>query len=564
MAVITTSLLCLAAGVPAAQAAPGPTAWSGWQAPERWQDPASTIGWRVSAASVTAGTVGSDITLTADTDPSTRIDCATLGIGHGKAGGWRNLTPVRKECSPARASVTVRVDQAMVGGEPALTARSQPTAAEASYTLTGTVQVGAAPKATLRATAARPANASVPPTGGAGADPSLTSLSRVPWEGGAAYYQRFPDAVRGGWADAHHFPIGLWWGVASSDAEMKADMGYGINTYVITNPDSDPAMFERTGMDYIGTALPGQKRRSAAWVGDFLSDEVDGRYEPAAGQQHLADTVNALPDHQKIVYTNFTGMVISWFANNPAWDKASLDFVNKYTDAVSLDSYWFSGYQCDQDEPHGGAYLTPFTKSQCRTSQNYGRTVKSLRARDAADGKLQPVWNFVENTEVAPDGYSTYRLSPAQVKGAAMSSLINEARGLVWFNNSFGGACAASNAIRQAQTKPGYACKPQVEAMGEVNRQIQRLAPVLNTQSYAFTFGDGLETMLKAHDGYAYIFAMSTDDHAPGSRTFALPRELQGKTVEVVDEGRTLQAKQTFTDTFATHDSYHIYRVKLA
>jgi len=83
---------------------------------------------------------------------------------------------------------------------------------------------------------------------------------------------------------------------------------------------------------------------------------------------------------------------------------------------------------------------------------------------------------------------------------------------------------------------------------------------VLNTQSSAWTFGDGLQTALKVRDGYAYVFAMT--DGGSGSRSLALPPGVRGKTVEVVGENRTLPvADGKFTDTFANEDTHHVYRL---
>ena len=71
-------------------------------------------------------------------------------------------------------------------------------------------------------------------------------------------------------------------------------------------------------------------------------------------------------------------------------------------------------------------------------------------------------------------------ISGSQIQGAAMDSVINEARGLIYFNQSFGGPCPSGMAIRDAQTRGSQWCgATQIEAMGEVNNLIHRLAPVL-------------------------------------------------------------------------------------
>ncbi|MEU7003433.1 hypothetical protein [Nonomuraea sp. NPDC046570] len=74
-----------------------------------------------------------------------------------------------------------------------------------------------------------------------------------------------------------------------------------------------------------------------------------------------------------------------------------------------------------------------------------------------------------------------------------------------------------------------------------MNQQIHRLAPVLNTQSYAFDFGKGLETMLKGRDGVFYVFAMIERGNEPGNRSLTLPPELASAgEVEVLFENRVI------------------------
>ena len=100
--------------------------------------------------------------------------------------------------------------------------------------------------------------------------------------------------------------------------------------------------------------------------------------------------------------------------------------------------------------------------------------------------------------------------------------------------------------------------------MEEVNNRIKALAPVINTQSYQWSFGSGLNTMLKAKDGYAYVFSMIDGSSKPGSRTFTLPAGVNGKSVEVLNENRSIPVTNgAFTDTFANEYTYHIYKVAL-
>lgn len=399
---------------------------------------------------------------------------------------------------------------------------------------------------------------------GDGGDP-LAGLDRIPWEGGPAYYESFADAAARGWSDPSFFPIAIWWCVFESTSQVQWDKSLGINTYCVTNPDltGSTALMDDNGMSWIGGELPNMTRSSPCWVGDFYDDEIDGTITPAsAAFAALDDMKAAFPDHDKFRYTNYTVQVINtWMA-----DADAEKFVNDYTDVFSIDQYWLTVPFCS-GEPYSGDYyfIQPIPEASCRTANTYGQTMDMLRVRDIADNKRQPIWNYIENVSgSAGDQIGATVPTPAEIKGAAMSSLIHEARGLIWFNNVVAqdASYGSGNCIRDAQTQgESYAGYPQVMAMGDINNQIHALAEVLNTQSYEWTFGEGLDTMLKAYNGYAYIFAMS--DAQAGSRTFTLPSGITGGSAEVVDESRTITITDgEFSDTFVV-SGYHIYKIAL-
>lgn len=398
-----------------------------------------------------------------------------------------------------------------------------------------------------------------PPAGGGGS--STLALPRIPWEGGSDYWKKFAKPNAAGWSDPSFFPIVVWYDGISNDAEVKYDKSLGINTYIGMDPSTPYSLFKDNGVYWIGDKLnSGFTDSSTNWVGDFLDDEVDGRFTPADGRAHLQQLVNQYGNDGRFKYANFTQMVM-------ATDMAAADsqaFVNDFTDAVSLDMYWYTIPYCSQT-PYRDVYLTPVDQANCRTASSYGKTMQSLRKQDAADGKLQPLWQFVENLNggPGPSAPAVY-ITPGQLQGAVMNSVINEARGIVYFNQSFSGSCQSSNVFRESQVTPNFCGNAQVAAAKEVNNRIKALAPVINTQSYQWSFGPGLNTMLKAKDGYAYVFSMIDGSSKPGSRTFTLPAGVNGKSVEVLNENRSIPVTNgAFTDTFANEYTYHIYKVAL-
>lgn len=403
--------------------------------------------------------------------------------------------------------------------------------------------------------ASEPDSARAAGTGGA------LSLPRIPWEGGPAYWKQFSKADAAGWDDPDFFPIISWFGNFSDASEVAFDKSLGINTYSGMWEGTPYHLFEDNGVFWIGSKLNDTfEDDSANWVGHMLDDEVDGRFTATEGQARLESIVTDLPDDDgRFKYANFTQMVVATDLNQ----KVAQQYVNGYTDVVSLDMYWYTIPYCDW-EPYRDVYLTPVDKKNCRTASSYGKMMNSLRQQDSVDGGLQPLWQWVENLNGGPsDGTNPVYITPGQVKGAVMNSVINEARGIAYFNQSFSGPCKSSNVFRETQLVPSFCAVEQIEAVKAVNGQIHDLAAVINTQSYDYSFGAGLDTMLKTKGDSAYIFAMVDGSSQPGNRVFQLPEEIKGTSIEVVGEDRVIPvgSDRSFTDAFAQEYSYHIYRV---
>lgn len=402
--------------------------------------------------------------------------------------------------------------------------------------------------------------AAVPTSADVGSSTGL-NLPVRPWEGGPGYWSQFPRAKAAGWDDPSFFPIGIWWDTVSSLDEAQFDKSLGINTYIENGPSLQASFLDAAGMYWVGEKLNDSFTTSTKnWVGYFLDDEVDGRFTPAEGRAHLESLRQKVPAGM-FTYSNFTSMVVE---NN--MDRAdSQKYINQYTDAVSVDKYWYTIPQCSR-KPYYNPSIIPIAQASCRTSSSYGATVDALRQIDAADGKLQPIWQFVEDLGGAGGAgdFSGY-VTPAQLKGAVMNSLIHEARGIVYFNTSLAGPCQAGNVVRTVQKAADSCAKNQVGAMREINSLIRQLAPVLNTQTFIWNFGSNLDTMLKSRDGYAYIFAMPGAGSSPGSRELRLPPAVKGTDAEVVDEGRhiSIGSEHMIRDVFASESSFHVYKVKI-
>ncbi|MFI6816921.1 hypothetical protein ACIBG7_31280 [Nonomuraea sp. NPDC050328] len=423
----------------------------------------------------------------------------------------------------------------------------------------------------LLATGLALAGCAAPETKGRAAalPPAAVEPEAVPWEGGPAYYARFPQAAKAGWTDPRFFPVGLWFAAVRSRDDVEQDRGAGITTYFELTADSDIRLVRGAGLSALTSRpFPGHGSETVGWL---LAGEADmwggpgkGRWtgvtgfdgaactpkKSLCGYTALATLKSRLPRGDgRMFYATYGKGVMYWQANELA-----AAFVNDYTDAVSTSLYWYTDpAACDE-----GERFMHLLASQCRLAANYGGVIDRQRLLDARDGRLQPIYAFVELGRPRPG--DSKAITPAQVAGAVMSSLIHGARGVIYLAHSAEPACRTTNLLRE---RCGAAMR---KAVTDLNGRLARLAPVLNSQSLTYGYSAGLDTMLKRHEGFYYLFAMPKRGGNMGAHSMTVPVGLsQAGEVEVLFEGRRLpvDAEGRFTDTFAAEHSYHIYRIPL-
>ena len=385
------------------------------------------------------------------------------------------------------------------------------------------------------------------------------NLPKIPWAGGPAYYARFPAAAAYGWTSPKFFPITVWDASIDDPHEVAQDKAAGINTYLNPSGNDFPAA-QAAGMSIIASADP-HPALGPEVVGYDLTDEPDGwaragngpidkKTQQCATSAPCAYTLLNYLDQLapkslgRFTYTNFTATVIQQ-------PEIGAHFLRDYQDVVSIDAYYYTntGPSCYTSTVYG------LVKSgECPKAADYGMDVRKELA--LVPGK--PVWNYVEVGSTVKDGTT---ITPAKLGGAVWSSIINGAMGIDYFIEDTGlKACQGTgNLIRETSCPAAVAATSEI---AHVDSQIKALAPVLNTQSFRYTFNHSLDTMLKYKDGSYYIFAMPGLKGGAGSYTLHLPPGLSASKAEVVDEGRTIPiANHAFTDSFAAEYSYHIYRI---
>ena len=370
-------------------------------------------------------------------------------------------------------------------------------------------------------------------------------------DGGPNYYSRFSNPLP---SDPNFFPLGVWYEfVVDHSADLDKDCG--LNTYVGLTGDSKLAFVQANSMHAILQQSEFGSADSPAAAGWLLSDEIDMQQGPDKGYETLDNAIAQLPNDHRMRYANYGKGVMFWET-----DAQAERFVNDFQDIVSADIYWFTDPNV-AGWSEGGKLLNhgrPLTSAQTRRAANYGYTVDRMRALNAIGGSRKPIWNFVEvgwpsKESAAQNGRA---ILPAEIKAAVWHSIIAGARGIIYFNHSFGGPNPTQHALRE----PAYAATRA--AVKSTNALVTQLAPVLNAP-----FADGfvtaspsVRTMAKFYNNKYYVFAGSKENEA--STPILSFYRVDSGTATVIGENRTIPISNgQLLDSFADGNAVHIYRI---
>lgn len=376
------------------------------------------------------------------------------------------------------------------------------------------------------------------------------SLSTTAWWGGPSYYAKFSKAAAAGWTSSSFFPIAVFFGKPSDAPALKAA---GINTYMGAEHDGSPiSTITGTGMNVIAQNewTPAEIGNDPRVVGWHVSDECemgssgcDGTTETARlrEQQQLAATFRSQNDG-RFLQSNFGNGVLGTY-----WAPNTMPQFVSSVDVTSVDKYAYTSPAVD------GVITQSWNWSKGKnpaTSSAYGWLQDRM---ETFSGAATPNWVFVETAKPFLTEAGARTIAPDQIEGAVWNAIIHGAAGIAYFQHNNNGACGTYSILQC-----GVALTAKITS---IDQQVQSLAPVINTPSYKWDFGPGLETSLKVSSGSAYIFAMT--DGSTGSKTFTLPQGVTG-TIQVVGENRTVTPTNgTFTDTFPNEYNHHIYRIAL-
>jgi len=380
----------------------------------------------------------------------------------------------------------------------------------------------------------------------------LTNLPKIPWEGGPDYWKKFPRADAAGWSNPKFFPISVFMGKPEHAAKLKS---IGINAYMGAEHDGSPiSAVTDHGLYVIAQAewTPEEIGRDSNVTGWFISDECDiglgctGSDATAnlVDQTKKVNRVHAFSDG-RFTMANYSNGVLDTY-----WAKESMAGLMEIVDVASVDKYAYTSPFVDGQMVHSPHWPSG---TEPASSGSYGWLADRMRAYQNPAG-VHPNWIFVEAAMPLLNDAGSLTISPEQIEGAAWSAILHEARGLAYFQHNNGQTCGFYSLVD---------CDPKrLDQIKAINAGIQSLAPVINTQSYKFNFNSTTDTMLKAYDGSAYIFAGIGLGQPTGLKTFIVPPGVRGSVVEVVGENRTLPVNGgSFSDNFANEYSHHTYRL---
>jgi hypothetical protein len=176
------------------------------------------------------------------------------------------------------------------------------------------------------------------------------------------------------------------------------------------------------------------------------------------------------------------------------------------------------------------------------------------RLKKWTDGK-KVVWNCIECTRI---NNKQTKATPRQVKCEVWMSLIHGSMGLIYFVHEWQPKFNESAILSNPK---------MLSAITEINKQINALAPVLNSPTIdgdVSVSSDNenvpVAVMAKKHKGTRYLFAVGMRDGKTKAK-FTVPA-LKGRlTIEVLGENRTILSNDgVFSDSFEAWD-VHLYRI---
>ncbi len=351
--------------------------------------------------------------------------------------------------------------------------------------------------------------------------------------------------------DADFFPIAVW---LQNPAKARQYKAAGFNTYVglWKGPtEKQLAELKKAGMKVIchQNAVGLKHVDDPIIIGWMHGDEPDNA-QPLAGGKGYGPPIRPkeiIDDYQKIRAADSTRPVLLNLGQGVAWDGwhgrgVRTNHPEDYTEYVKgCDIASFDIYPAAHPKPQVSGKLW-----------YVGRGVQRLVKWTGGD---KIVWNCIECTRIQNP---VNKATPQQVRCEVWMSIIHGSMGLIYFVHEWQPRFNESAILSDTQ---------MLSAVTEINQQIIRLAPALNSPTVRGAVGISsenedvpVEVMTKRYEAATYLFAVGMRNGRT-KVTFMIHGLTGEKDVEVLGESRTILSKSgVFKDKFEPWD-VHLYRI---
>jgi hypothetical protein len=453
--------------------------------------------------------------------------------------------------------------------------------------------------------------------GGAVANPASgipTGVTLQSVDGGADYYSRngFTYAAAAGWDSPDFFPICLFLERIDNTANFNTWIDLGLNVALGIQGNS-PALLQMRNNPGKIWAIPQANELLAQILptnGGVLGPETIGLHaadEPAStavAWQYLESTPNIYQDNRlwQITYLH-TAIDFGDVGGTAIYDVMASSRITpngsqRHLALGTTDHYFCAGAhygiknQVSSKFGRGAIFTQPeITEVQCRRPCHYGDYVRFMRSGNpntpgspSSKSFFQVIGDFPIGTWIETGAPYTenidanFVIKPAEINAGVWSTIINGARMIQYFSQSdagFGDSLISGTFWKTPLIGETVSNYDQVKA---TNALVKSLASVLNSpfangyvtvspaaQYLSQTLDDaGFDVMAKfGPGGKYYVFAMPrVAAVANQSATFTI-KNTGGTVATVINEARTrpITGGTTFTDTFATGNTVHIYRI---
>ena len=373
------------------------------------------------------------------------------------------------------------------------------------------------------------------------------------------------DSVYAQWSngpstDPNYFPIGVWLQQPSRAALYQA-AGFNLYVGLWGGPtESQLSQLTAAGMPVICT----QNSVGLAHVDDPIivgwlqQDEPDNAQSDGSGGYNspvppFDDTPwNTNPPSVTSVYSRYTAMKVN--------DPTRPVYMN-LGQGVGWDGWIGRGVRSNHPEDYPeyvqGTDIASFDIYPAASDRSINgelwRVADGVKRLVESSTQTQPVWNYIECTDIRESGKAT----PQQVKAEVWMSLVNGSMGITYFVHEI----VPFNEIGLLSDPPMLA------AVTAINNEVRSLAPVLNSPTaesdavnVAANPATYIDMMVKEYDGMTYVFAVNMRDETTSVDFSSLPGDT-GMAVDVIGEGRSLTlGGGGFSDQFDPW-AVHLYSI---